>query len=50
MATKAPYVRVCNVFFYYKNFYVMALSTKQYDHYKEPPLEGYRITATVFIL
>ena len=49
MATQPPYQRVCDIFFMYDKFYVMALSSKQYTNFKEPPIKGYHITATVFI-
>ena len=49
IAVKVPYVQICNVFYYHENYYVAALSTKQYEYIKEPSLENYRIIATVFI-
>ena len=46
-ATQPPYQRVCEIFFMYDKFNVMALSTKLYAYYKEPPMKDFHITVTV---
>ena len=48
-ATKPPYERVCDIFFMYDNFNVMALSSKLYAYFKEPPMKGYDIIVIVLI-
>ena len=46
-ATQPPYERVCDIFFMYDKFNVMALSSKQYTYFKEPPMRGYDIIVMV---
>ena len=48
-ATKPPFERVCDIFYMHDKFYMIALSSKQYTYFKEPPMKGYHITVTVYI-
>ena len=48
-ASKPPYERVCDIFYMHDKFYVMALSSKQYTNFKEPPMKDYDIIFMVFI-
>ena len=47
-ATQPPFERVCDIFFMHYKFNVMALSSKHYTYFKEPPMKDYHITITVF--
>ena len=39
IAVKVPYMNIFNVFYYHENYYVMALSSKQFNIYEEPTIE-----------
>ena len=49
-ATKLPYERVCDIYFMFDKFNVMALSTQLYAYYKEPPMKDYEIIVMVLFL